>query len=91
MVPQLAETPAKIAEAVTVPKDPLLESFDSQQQSVTADPGDFNKWVSLISAAEKLVRIQFHRTSQSLSAPRQYFALEFRHNGMHTLGDVLYS
>ena len=91
MVPQLAEDPAKIAEAVTVPKDPLLESFDLQQQSVTADPGDFNKWVSLISAAEKLVRLQFHRTSQSLSAPRQYFALEVRHNGMHTLGDVLYS
>ena len=69
VVPQLAETPAKIAEAVTVPKDPLLEAFESQQQSVTADPGDFNKWVSLISAAEKLVRYKFHRTSQSLSAP----------------------
>ena len=77
MVPHLAETPAKIAEAVTVPKDPLLEAFESQQQSVTADPGDFHKWVSLISAAEKLVRLQSRCISQSLSALRQAFALKF--------------
>ena len=74
----MAETPAKIAEAVTVPKDPLLEAFETQHQAVTADPGDFNKWVSLISAAEKLVRLQPRCTSQSLSAPQRYLALEVR-------------
>ena len=75
VVPHMAETPAKIAEAV--PKDPLLEAFETQQKAVSADPGDFNKWVSLISAAEKLVRLQPLCRTQSLSAPRQEFALNF--------------
>ncbi len=42
--------------AVSEPKDPLLIAVEAQQEAVTADPGDFNKWVSLIGAAEKLVR-----------------------------------
>ena len=42
-------------QAVNQPKDPLLEAFESQQEAVKADPTDFNKWVSLLSASEKLV------------------------------------
>ena len=41
------------------PKDPLLEAFESQQEAVKADPTDFNKWVSLLSASEKLVCAPF--------------------------------
>ena len=41
------------------PKDPLLEAFESQQEAVKADPTDFNKWVSLLSASEKLVCASF--------------------------------
>lgn len=39
-----------------VQKDPLLEAFEAQRAAVQADPGDFNKLVGLISAADKLVR-----------------------------------
>lgn len=35
--------------------DPLLEAFELQHAAVKADPSDFSKWVSLISASEKLV------------------------------------
>ena len=47
--------------AVNEPKDPLLEAFETQQEAVTADPGNFDKWVSLIGAAEKLVRCLLFR------------------------------
>ncbi len=43
-------------QAVSVPRDPFLEAFESQHEVVTADPGDFDKWVKLIGAAETLVR-----------------------------------
>lgn len=87
----MAETPAKIAVAVTVPKDPLLEAFETQQQAVTADSGDFNKWVSLISAADKLVRLTPRCinpvSSCSWTMIRSLIPLE----GMCVLGHVLYS
>ncbi len=44
------------SDAPKVQKDPLLEAFEAQHAAVQADPGDFNKLVGLISAADKLVR-----------------------------------
>jgi hypothetical protein len=38
------------------PKNPLLAAYDMHYSAVKADPSDFSKWVSLISASEKLVR-----------------------------------
>ena len=52
---QLADPSGNATQAVSEPKDPLLEALESQQEAVTADPGDFDKWVKLIGAAEKLV------------------------------------
>ncbi|CAL8466906.1 g6442 [Coccomyxa elongata] len=42
------------SDAPDVQKDPLLEAFEAQHAAVQADPGDFNKLVGLISAADKL-------------------------------------
>ena len=52
---QQADPSGMATEAVSEPRDPLFEAFESQQEVVTADPGDFDKWVKLIGAAEKLV------------------------------------
>ncbi len=64
----VAQTPASVDSAAAsgvapsdappaeVQKDPLLEAFEAQSAAVQADPGDFNKLVALISAADKLVR-----------------------------------
>ncbi len=56
---QQADPSGNATQAVSEPKEPLLEAFDSQQEAVTADPGDFDKWVKLIGAAEKLVCFSF--------------------------------
>lgn len=55
MADHQANPSGNVTQAVSEPKDPLLEAFESQQEAVTADPGDFDKWVKLIGAAERLV------------------------------------
>lgn len=41
------------------PQDAKLEAFESAYTVVKADPSDFNKWVGLISATEKLVSLSY--------------------------------
>lgn len=65
---QQADPSGIATQVITEPKDPLHEAFESQQEAVTADPGDFDKWVKLIGAAEKLVCVSSDHTSALLSS-----------------------
>lgn len=67
VVDLVAAEPAAVETEVVAP-DPLPEPYTSLFKQAKEAPTDFNTWTSLISAAEKLVRLCY-QSSFSMQAP----------------------